>query len=157
MSVPCRERQGHVRRGVGSLSGWEPCHDKCIYELYLQNPSRPLTGYAQNLQETFGLIVSKQLINRWFIMIGLYKGNMCVTSSFTSGRNSWSTCRLLCQYSDFIKSIEDHTWLVFADENPMKYIMIFRSVQKDVRTGTAPNHTMNANSKLVTVYLQLSP
>ena len=38
-AMPRRERQGHGRRGVGLLSGWEPRHDALMYELYLQNPS----------------------------------------------------------------------------------------------------------------------
>ena len=48
---------------------------------------------------------------------------------------------------DFIESIKDHTQLVFADEKSMKEIIIFCSVRENVRTGTTPNHTMNANSK----------
>ena len=43
-SMPRRERQGHVRRGVGLLSGWEPRRDAFMYEIYLQNPSQPLYG-----------------------------------------------------------------------------------------------------------------
>ena len=71
---------------------------------------------------------------------------MCVASSFPSGRNSWSTYQLLCQYLDFIETIEDHTRLAFADKNQMKDIMIFRSVRRYAQAGTTPNHTMNVNS-----------
>ena len=146
-AMPHRERQGHGRRGAGSLSGWVPRHDAYMYELYLQNLSRPLTGYAQDLQDTLGFIIINKIISRWFSTIGPFKGTMCVTSSFPSGRNNWSTYWVLCQYLDFIESIEDHKRLVFADEIPMKEIMIFRSVRRDVQTGTTPKHTMDANSK----------
>ena len=112
-----------------------------------KKPSQPLNGYAQELQETFRLVISKQLISRWFSTIGPFKGTMRVTSSFTWGRNKWSTYRFLCHYLDFMESIEYHTRLVFADEIPMKQISIYQCVKRDVWTGTTTHHTMNANSK----------
>ena len=87
-SMSCREPRGHRCRGVRLLSGWEPCHDAYMYDLYRTNPSLPLNGYTQELEKTFGLVVNVQLISRWFNTIGTFKGSMRVTSAFTSGRNS---------------------------------------------------------------------
>ena len=145
--MPCREPQGYGRREVGLLSGCEPRHDAFMYELYLQNSSQPLNGYTQELQETFGLVISVRLTSRWFSTVGPFKGSLRVTLAFPSGRNSWSTYRLLYQYLYFIESIEDHTKLIFADEKPIKEIMIFRNARMDVRSGITPKHTMNENSK----------
>lgn len=79
--------------------------------------------------------------------IGPFKGTLRITSRFPSGKDSYPTYCLLCQYLRFIVSIDDHTRLVFADEKPMEEINIFRHARRNVETGGIPNHQMNANSK----------
>ena len=72
---------------------------------------------------------------------------MRFTSSFPSGRESWSTTCILKKYCEFICSIDDHRRLVFADEKPMKEKDIFRLIRKNPMNGVTPNHRMKANSK----------
>ena len=42
-------RQGHGRTSVGSLSVMTMNHHQYVYQLYLDNPSRPLEGDVQEL------------------------------------------------------------------------------------------------------------
>ena len=41
--------RGHGCTGVGSLSGMTIDHHQYVYQLYLNNPYRPLEGYIQEL------------------------------------------------------------------------------------------------------------
>ena len=93
------------------------------------------------------MIVSEQLVLRWFKFIGPYTGSMRETSAYPPGRSSEAALHHLSEYLDFISKVSDVSRLVFADEKPMKERDIFRKVRRDVRTGTTPRHTMNANSK----------
>ena len=43
--------QGHGLSGVGSISGMEGDHHAFIYQLYLDNHSLPLEGYAEELDK----------------------------------------------------------------------------------------------------------
>ena len=45
------KNRGHHRTGAGSMCGWKACHDTMIRDLYLENPSQPLTGYIDNWRE----------------------------------------------------------------------------------------------------------
>ena len=44
--VPPYICRGHGRTGVGSLSGITMDHHQYVYQLYLDNPSRPLEVYV---------------------------------------------------------------------------------------------------------------
>ena len=146
--APREEKQGHGLSGVGVMSGMDMRHHSFIYEQYLRNPSLPLDGYLEELERAFGLIISKNTIQRWFMTIGPFKGTMRVTSTFPNSRDSWQTYRLLQRYLAFILSISDHTRLVFADEKPMKEKMIYGKVRRDVMRGTTPsNKCKSVNSK----------
>ena len=79
--------------------------------------------------------------------IGPFKGTMRLTSKFPSGRDSWTTYKLIKQYLGFIVEVEDHRRVVFTDEKPMKEIGIYRLVRRDVFSGDVPNHEMEANAK----------
>ena len=93
--VPPCGIQGHGLSGVGSISGMRGEHHAFIYQLYSDNPSLPLEGYAEELERKFGLVVHQTTIQRWFMTIGPFKGTMRVTSVFPDGRNSWQTYRML--------------------------------------------------------------
>ena len=60
-------------------------HHAYIYSMYLSNPALPVHGYTEELYRNFGLIVSYGVIERWFLMIGLFKGMMRLISKFLSG------------------------------------------------------------------------
>ena len=93
--VPPYIFQVHDYTGVGCISGMMIEHHQYVYQLYLDNPFCPLDGYVQELLNEFGLIVSNDITQRWFMEIGSFKGTMRVTSRFPSGQNSWATCELL--------------------------------------------------------------
>ena len=44
--VPQRKKRGHGKRGAGSMNGITMEHHAFLYELYLDNPARPLDGYS---------------------------------------------------------------------------------------------------------------
>lgn len=95
MIIPPISKQGHCKHGVGSLSGMKMQHHMYIYRLYLDNPALPLHGYIQEIFNKFGLIISADMIHRWFMTIGPFKGTMRLTSKFPSGRDSWATYKFL--------------------------------------------------------------
>ena len=146
-SIPKPKMCGHGRHGPGSIIGFSLCHHDYIYQLYLDNPSRPLQGYVEEFKKNYGSLLSKDLFQRWFKNAGPYKGSMRATSRFPSGRNSASTIDKLREYLEIIRHVRDHRYLVFADEKPMKEINIYRNVRRDPRSGLIPNHEMEANSK----------
>ena len=145
--IPPVQSRGHGRKGVGTIVGLKICHHVYIYKLYLENPSLPLVGYIEKNYDKFGLVLTRSFIESWFLNIGPFKGTMRVTSTFPSGRNSASTYNHLCSYLEFIMEIGDPIRLVFADEKPMKEIDIYGTVRRNVVTGVAPNHEMEANAK----------
>ena len=145
--VPVRMRRGHGLSGVGSLAGMVPQHHIFLYHLYKSNPARPLEGYVTEFVRKFGLVISGQLVSRWFQSIGPYNGSFRETSAFPAGRWSESTLFRLQRYLSFISAVNDSKRLVFADEKPMKERDIYRKMRRDVRDGSTPNHKMNSNSK----------
>ena len=138
-------KQGHQWNGAGALCRWEAIHDIMIWGLYLENPSRPLTGYAEELERMSGLAVSTITICRWFQTIGPFRCTMREMSAFPCRRDSWSTYHHLCQYLDFIRSIDNYRQLVFADKTPMKEVMIYSKVLRSYMMGQTPHHRMEAN------------
>ena len=144
--VPIRGR-GHGRSGVGSLAGMTPGHHVFLYQLYMRNPSRPLVGYRSEFFERYGLIVSEQLICRWFKEIGPFSGSFRETSAFPPGRWNDETFQRLRRYLQFVCNLSNSLRLVFADEKPMKERDIFRKMRRNVRDGSTPQHSMNANSR----------
>ena len=84
------------------MIGWKMCHDVMMYSLYLDNPSPPPSGYAQEIERVYGLMVSIITISRWFLISGTFKGTMNVIYLFPSGPNSWSTYEYMCSYLDFL-------------------------------------------------------
>jgi len=145
--VPPTLPQGHGRSGVGSMIGLKMRHHAYIYDLYVKNPSCPLHGYVEEIYRRFNILVTNDIIQRWFYTIGPFKGTMRLTSRFPDGRESWFTYRLLKHYLRFIVSVLDHRRLVFADEKPMKEKDIFDRVRRDPFSGIVPYYLMDANSK----------
>ena len=144
--VPIR-RRGHGHSGVGSLTGLTPGHHVFLDQLYMTNPSRPLVGYTSEFLERYGFTVSEQLVCRWFKEIGPFSGSFRETSAFPPGRWNEETFHRLQWYLQFICNVNDSSRLVFADEKPMKERDIFRKMRRNVRDGSTPQHSMNANSK----------
>ena len=107
--TPTEQQRGHGHRGPGSILRLTMVHHSFIFALYLDNPSMPLYGYVEELEIRFSLVVSIMTIHNWFMSIGPFKGTLRITSSFPSGRDSYPTYCLLCQYLRFIVSIDDHT------------------------------------------------
>ena len=99
------------------------------------------------MEKQFGIVIGKDIMQRWFKAVGPYKGSMRATSRFPSGWNSPQTVQQLRDYLGFISMTRDHTRLVFADEKPMKETNIFRNVRRDPMTGIIPHHEMEANRK----------
>ena len=147
MVIPPLLQQGHCRRGVGSMCGMHMMHHMYIYKLYLDNPALPVHGYMEEMYKKFGLILREDIIHRWFMTIGPFKGTMRLTSKFPSGRDSWATYKLFKQYLQFIVEVEDHRRIVFADEKPMKEIDIYGAVRRYIFKGDVPKHQMEANAK----------
>ena len=146
-TVPTECQRGHGQKGVGSIIGLSPFHHRYIYDLYKQNPARPVSGYIEEIKKEYGIILGKDIIQRWFRETGPYKGSMRATSRFPSGRYKPRTVEKLKEYLTFISMTRDHNRLVFADEKPMKETNIYRNVRRDPMTGLIPNHEMEANRK----------
>ena len=143
--VPSVELRGHGVSGAGMLVGMKMAHHAFIYKLYLDNPSLRLIGYVDDLENKFRLQVSCSTIQRWFMTTGPFKGTI---STFSNSRDSWQTYCLLEKYLDFIISIKDHRCLVFVDKKPMREIIIYGTVRRDVQKGTTPSHKLSSvNSK----------
>ena len=140
-------QRGHGKKGVGSKKLLTYEHHTYLYELYKDNPSMPLYGYAEELYKKYRIKVSDSFMKRWFDEIGPHKGTLRVTSSHPTGRYSESTLMRLQDYLAFISSIDDHSRLVFSDEKPMKEVMIFPKVRKDPLTGECPKNLSSSTSK----------
>ena len=65
---------------------------------------------------------------RWFKKIGPFKGTLRKTSTRPTGRNTYRVCVLLEKYLSFVRGVSDRRRLVFADEKPMKEVMILCEV-----------------------------
>ena len=79
--------RSHGLQVVGSLLRWEMKHHIFQYDLYRNNASFPIDGYVEEFFIRFRMIVSKSTIERWFMTIGPFNGNMRVISRYPSGRN----------------------------------------------------------------------
>ena len=79
--------------------------------------------------------------------MGSYRGSLRATSRFPSSKNSHRSILSLIDYVSLIKTLDNDSRLVFADENPMEEVDIFGCVRRDPFTGQIPPHSMNANSK----------
>ena len=134
-------------KGVGVLKGMTMEHHAFIYSLYLDNPSRPNDGYAEELWKGYGIKVSASFMARWFKTIGPFKGNYRKTSRFPPAKFSRKNNRLFERYTTFMSLFVDPSRFVFADEKPMKEIDIYGKVRRDILTGEVPVHQMSANSK----------
>ena len=139
--------RGTKRKGIGSLIGFKPEHHAYIYELYSRKPSRPRDVYVSKLQEKFNISVSQQFISDWFKTIGPFKGNLRETSLFPPDKESPRVQKLRDEYMDFIKCVQNHRKIVFADEKPMKEQDLFSLVRRDPITGIVPTNKGKANSK----------
>ena len=146
--VPIRYARGHGYSDISCLVGLTMKHHVFIYQLYVKNPSLPIDGYIAEIYHRFSHIVSHSFMTRTFKTIGSFKGTMRLTSRFPSGRNSAATFLYLKEYLGFVDVIHEHSRLVFADEKPMKEIMIYGKVRRDPFMGNTPFHEMNANSKI---------
>ena len=133
-------------KGVGVMKGMTMEHHAFIYSLYLDNPSRPNDGYAEELMKEYGIVVSDSFFTRWFKTIGPFKGNYRKTSRFPPAKFSRANGRLFERYTTFMSLFRDPSRFVFADEKPMKEINIYGKVGRDIVTGKVPVHQMNANS-----------
>ena len=101
-------RQGHRCKWVGTMCGWVATHGAMIWDLYLDNFSRPVAGYVEELERMSGLVVSAMTICRWFQAICLFKATMWVTSSFPYRQDSWLTYHYICQYLNFVLARTGH-------------------------------------------------
>ena len=105
--VPVAMHRGHGLSGVGSLAGMVPQHHIFLYHLYKSDPARPLEGYVTEFVRKFGLVISGQLVSRWFQSIGPYNGSFRETSAFPAGRWSDSTLFRLQRYLSFISAMKN--------------------------------------------------
>ena len=147
LDIPPIKKRGHGKSGVGSLLGFKMKHHAFIFELYLKNPTLPLIGYVDELESKFSLFTSVSTITRWFATMGPFKGNLRVTGSFPPGRDSPVTADLFCRYIEFMTHIESHRRVVFADEKPMKELMLFKKIRRNIVDGSTPRHRHNVNSR----------
>ena len=73
---------------------------------------------------------------------------MIVISRYPSGRDSWTTLEILDQYLQFVLNLNDHSRLVFVDENLTKEVDVYRLVKRDPINGDILNHPVESvNSK----------
>ena len=140
-------QRGSRKKGIGSKKLLEVQHHLFLYDLYRDNPSMPLYGYAEELYKKYNIKVSDTFIRRWFHEIGPHKGTLRATSSHLTGRYSTSTIMRLQEFLTFVSSVQDHTRFVFSDEKPMKEVMIFPKVRKDPITGSCPKNMSSSTSK----------
>lgn len=145
--LPLKKTSGHQLKGPGSISGLQKEHHSFIYYLYRNNPSLPLYGYCEELEIAYGIKLSEQTLMRWFKEIGPFKGTLRKTSTRPTGRNTYRVCVLLEKYLNFVRGISDRRRLVFADEKPMKEVMIFSRVRKDVLTNKTPVNIVPSSAK----------
>ena len=59
-TVPTECQRGHGRKGVGTIIGLLPFHHSYLYALYKQNPSRTISGYIEEINKEYGLILKKR-------------------------------------------------------------------------------------------------
>ena len=76
--VPPIIKRVHGLRGFGSTIGWEMCHKVIMYNLYLENKSRHLSGYSQKIERSYRSIIFTKKISCWSLAIGTFKGTMPV-------------------------------------------------------------------------------
>ena len=74
-TIPPTRKKGHGRTGVGSLIGLFPSHHDLIYRLYKANPARPLMGYVEEVEKECGILLHKDVIERWFLSVGPHRGS----------------------------------------------------------------------------------
>jgi len=137
--VPFESKRGHGRHGIGSMYGLKMKHHQYIYQLYLENPSRPRLGYIKKIKRKFNIVLSESFITRWFHTIGPFKGTMRLTSVFPPNKDSSRVSVLRDDYGEFIAEIKDHRRLVFADENLFDGKDIFDAVRREPITGEVPH------------------
>ena len=75
-------RRGNMRRGVGSMKDLSGAHNFFIYRCYLRHPKRSRASYVRKFYTEFNIELSEMFITQWFKNIGLFKGNLCLTSRF---------------------------------------------------------------------------
>ena len=129
-----------------SISGFTDEHHDFLYHLYQTLPTRPLEGGdVDEFMRATGIKISQTFVSNWFNS-GPFKGNMRKTSKFLA-KHSPENVQRMAEYIQFMRSIQDHRRVVFADEKSMQEIDIYGTVRSDPRTGFVPNHSCNANSK----------
>jgi len=84
------------------------------------------------------LVVSYQLISRWFDTIGNYRGTLRAISVYPPNRDILNTVSLLQRYFSFVLNIDDDVRLVFADEKPMKEEGYIRQIEKGCGHWSSP-------------------
>ena len=95
----------------------------------------------------YNIRISEQTLMRWFKEIGPFKGSLRKTSTRPTGRETYRVCLLLQRYIDFVAKVNDKRRLVFADEKPMKEIMIFSRVRNDILTNKTPVNIIPSTAK----------
>lgn len=143
--MPQKKICGHGKSGVGSLKGFKMCHYAYIFDLYLDNEA--LIGYLKELERKIGIHTSVSTIIRWFKSIDPFKSNVCVVGTFPQGRDIPVTTDMFCRFVNFVTHIGDHDWAVFANETPMKELMIFRKAKRNIVDGSILLHMTNVNFK----------
>jgi hypothetical protein len=142
------KKHGRPKDGLGSRFGMTSDHHMIIYELYLENPSRPREDYCRHFEQATGIPISTMFISRWFDSIGPYKGRMRVTSLFPPKKYTLKNLNLFNEYVSFIMGVQDKRRLVFADEKPMFEADTYGSVRRNPINGDIPHHSaVNINSK----------
>lgn len=81
---------------------------------------------------------------------------MYVSGSFPPGRDSPVTADVFCRYINFMTHIGYHGHVVFADEKPMKELMLFRKRQEMLLMGAHHGIGTMLIQKIVTTYYVLS-
>ena len=143
--LPSSCRQGHRRKGVGTMKGLGMNDHFMIYQMYLDNPARPRQQYVEALAAR-GINISEMFVTRWFHNIGPFKANLRLTSKFPPAKFSLMNQQLLAEYLQFVACVYVRR-LVFADEKPFKGIDICPRVRRNPFTGETPHLRTSANAK----------
>jgi hypothetical protein len=63
------KRPGRPKAELGSCYGFTPDHHMLIYQLYLENPSRPIDDYCSQIFRITGIVVSDSFISRYALLL----------------------------------------------------------------------------------------
>jgi hypothetical protein len=124
-------QQGHGRVGVGSLKNFTKEDHDLIYNLYRENPARPLESYTVEFFLRTGMYLSYSFVQ----ISSNCKGSHGKTSLVPHARDSVQNIEMLELFVQYALGVLTHQNWVFADEKPLRPKDVYGTTRRDCRTG----------------------